>query len=718
MRRSLCSNLFRKGANQNKRLLPNNSQETRIQSGLRRSRPIPEFESHHSNNQQERSFWSYPKRKNVDKQDKNDVGLADPEISMPARHTNYPTEPYDAEIQALLDSPMGTAFGPSMWVQAEKYLEYILEKEDIPQAFRLLDRLVQERDAKVKLNHDLIYLTVQQWLTMYTNQQRHATKYPISIYPPLTVWRKLEAYQREGVLLESRTLHRVMEGTALVKWKKSDSGPVLAEAILEKMMNQSKHEHPMLRPSTFTFNAVLMAWEGAAHLESPSSHMCQVEAPTRALQLLEQLKTLYQTGWGNELVPNRNTYRRVMNIFARKGDGDRVEALLEELYGAYLEHGHEHENLMPTTAFFSCVLYAWSKSKDPLAAERAVVILDRMLELEKGGEIPGLHVTAIFFNIVMVCWSRRRSEESAVKVQALFDRLVELSKTDSNKKPIGGSYTALMTTWSRLDAEKADVAFLMWKREHDAGNCDMRMDSKLFGSLIGAWYNSKAPDRAERCDKLLQYALEANLEFWEPTVTVFNMTIHAFCRKKTLEGVERAEALLRQMEAYRKTQKSSDLKPTINTYVPVIHTWAALGHVERADGLLREWFEQHGQEEEAEISTEISKKKRSLDTRTFNQVLKAWLTKASILPQAADRAEEMLLNMSRLGVKPDSTSFQFALDCRRRSRSSIQGEQGNVAPRIEQVIALLDREYKRGGLVNLNNESYLGLRQGWSVLTI
>jgi hypothetical protein len=41
-----------------------------------------------------------------------------------------------------------------------------------------------------------------------------------------------------------------------------------------------------------------------------------------------------------------------------------------------------------------------------------------------------------------------------------------------------------------------------------------------------------------------------------------------------------------------------------------------------------------------------------------------------------------------------------------------------VTPRIEQVIALLDREYKRGGLVNLNNESYLGLRQGWSVLTI
>ena len=67
---------------------------------------------------------------------------------------------------------------------------------------------------------------------------------------------------------------------------------------------------------------------------------------------------------------------------------------------------------------------------------------------------------------------------------------------------------------------------------------DMHMDSKLFGSLIDAWYNSTAYNRVERCGKLLPYALEANLEFWEPTVTVFNKTIHAFCRKKTLEGVD------------------------------------------------------------------------------------------------------------------------------------------------------------------------------------
>jgi hypothetical protein len=81
---------------------------------------------------------------------------------MLAQNTNHPTEPYDAEIQALLDISTGSVFGPSMWVQVEKCLKYVFEKEDIPQAFRLLDRLIQEHDAKVNLNHDLVYLTVQQ----------------------------------------------------------------------------------------------------------------------------------------------------------------------------------------------------------------------------------------------------------------------------------------------------------------------------------------------------------------------------------------------------------------------------------------------------------------------------------------------------------------------------------------------------------------------------
>jgi hypothetical protein len=421
---------------------------------------------------------------------------------------------------------------------------------------------------------------------------------------------------------------------------------------------------------------------------------------------LNQLKTLYETGWGAELMPDKNTYRRVMNIFAHNGDGDQVEALLEELYERYLDEGQD--NLLPTTPFFSLVLYAWSKSKDPMAAERASVILDRMLELEASDEIPGLQVTAACFNIVMVCFSRLRTKESTMQVQSLFDRLVELSKNDHVKRPIGGSYTALLTTWSHFDVAKAEEVFWTWKEEHDKGNCEMRMDSKLLGTLVAGWYKAKnQPDSAERCDKILQYALNANLK---SSVIVFNMTINAYCRKKTVEGVERAEALLRQMEDYQ-----DSMTPTIFSYAPIIHTWASLGRVERAEEFLLDWYSSASRDKKLNDSSSLKVKKR-MDTQTLNSVLKAWITKAKSNPQAASRAEELLLSIPQLGIKPNALSFQHVLECKQRAMRSSKEVQ-NDTDRVQQVLSFLDDEYKNGS-GGIKNESYLNLRKAFSLMTI
>jgi hypothetical protein len=389
-----------------------------------------------------------------------------PNIDMPPRMMNEQDSQLAStsrrELLKLIEAPIGS-FRADTWMQAERSLRWIVDQqEDIPQAFSLLDRMVSETDSRVHLSHELLYLVVNQWCIVYTKHKRYPSSSKArSVLPPLAIWRKLEAYQRSGIQMESRIYHRVLEGTALCKSRQPQQGPALAETILERMMSYSKSKNPLLRPSTFTFNAVLAAWESVSQTAP--------EAPKKALDLLNRLKTLYDAGWGRDAMPDRTTYRRVMNLFAHKGDGDQVEALLEELYTLDLESGQQYENLKPTTPFFSLVLYAWSKSKDPHAADRATVILERMLELEKSGDIPGLQVNAFCFNTVMICWSKQRSDESAVRVQALFDRLVELSQTDPLKRPIGGSYAALISTWSRVDPQKAETVMWQWKEQHDLG---------------------------------------------------------------------------------------------------------------------------------------------------------------------------------------------------------------------------------------------------------
>ena len=691
-----------------------------IQQRTSLRRPLPRTPTstvhHPTSDIATRSIWSYlssvvstnnNNNNNHNESDKKpDVVEGDkPTIDMPPRMMNEQesqiTSTSRREVKQLIDAPIGS-FRAGTWMQAERSLRWIVDQEDIPQAFSLLDRMVSETDSHIHLSHELLYLVVNQWCIVYTKHKRYRTSSRArSVLPPLAIWHKLEAYQRTGIQMDSRIYHRVLEGTALCKSKKPQEGPLLAEAILKRMMTYSKSKNRLLRPSTFTFNAVLAAWESVSQT-SP-------EAPKKALDLLHRLKTLYDAGWGRDAMPDRTPYRRVMNLFAHKGDGDQVEALLEELYTLYFESGQQYDNLKPTTPFFSLVLYAWSKSKDPRAADRATVILERMLELEESGDIPGLQVNAACFNIVMICWSKQRSDESAVRVQALFDRLVELSPTDPLKLPIGGSYAALISTWSRVDPQKAEKVMWEWKDQDNRGMCEMRVDERMFNTLIAGWYHSKIPQAADRCDRLLQHAIDGDLNTCEPTIVAFNMAINAWARKNTWNDMEKAEVLLRQVEAYGKTINTG-LKPSTLTYVPVIHGWASIGQVERADGLLREWFLKY------DANDNPSSKKEGLDTRTFNKVLKAWLAKAPIMPEAAERAEDLLLSMNAFGVRPTGSSFQIVLDCRHRSSNTRAGfPKPPPSARATELIDMLDELYRDGRWGNsISKESYWTLRNGWA----
>lgn len=609
-------------------------------------------------------------------------------------------EKMQESVDLILNAPIGS-FPPNTWPEAHKVIEHIAETEKISEAFRILDRLAKEPNARTNLSHEAVYTVVQKWFTMCHQQKR-------IVFPPMKVWQSIEAYEKAGIVMESRTYHRIIEALAIGKFSKPSNkygpvGPLLAEKILEQMAEKSSHSNPVIRPSTYTFNAVLVAWQNAASRSS----WAKKEAPQRSLALLNKLKMLYDAGWGPELLPDKDVYRRVMNTFAHRGDADQVEALLEELYDQYWDEG-QPANLLPTSSHFSLVLFAWSKSNDPTAAQRANDILERMLEMERSGEIPGLQVSAFCFNIVMICMSRARTKESASEVQKLFERMVEYSKKDKSKKPVGGSYTALIASWSSVDAAKAEEVFWKWKEEHENGNCGMKLDSKLLGTLIAGCYKSKTiPDTAERCDRLLQFALGADLKTFEPSVVLFNMTINAYCRKKTKEGVQRAEELLHQMEDYKDC-----MSPTIFSYVPIIQTLAGLGHVERAEELLLEWYSSDGRNRKANNSPSMKMKKR-LDTQTFNSLFRAWLAKSKIHPEAAARAEELLLTMRRLGVGTNALSFQLVLQCRERvNRSSTQTTRD--LERVDGIVSFLYDEYKSGAPIK--NDTLLKMVNDWSAL--
>jgi hypothetical protein len=586
--------------------------------------------------------------------------------------------------------------------------------------------MAKDPKAPTEMNNEILFTVVQEWLMAYNRFLKAPPKEKPTTYlhSPMSVWRRFERYLENGIPIESRILHRILDSTAIVKSKKLN-GPALAETILHRMMELSKRQNPDIRPSAYTFNAVIASWEAAATVSSPTSKQALQEAPERAMLLLERLKGLYAAGWGEEFLPDRHSYRRVMNLYAHRGDGDQVEALMEELYALYQKYGYT--TLLPTTHMFSIVLYAWSKSNDPDASERANTLLQHMLQMEKDRVIPGFKVNSFCFNIVMLCWSKQRSRESAEMAQTVFDQMVELSENDPSKRPIPGSYATLIYTWSFHDPKKAEEALWGWRAESLAGTCQMRMDNKVFTSLLSGWFHSKDPDAAMRCDRLLTYALDGQFgDSWWPQAIDFNMTINAYCRRYYPKEIERAEAMLAEMTD-EKYKSRGFLGATSPAYVSVIHALARLGKADRADKWLHQWFSQRDRTAAADLdanimdasmtdSTEGSKKKQS--HRTFNRVLKAWLSKALVIPEAAIRAEELLLKMEGWGVKANIGSFQYVLECRKKNQKEYgAGDKLGQVDRATRILAMLDREYASGTL-NTDKATYLAVRREWALEAI
>jgi len=645
------------------------------------------------------------------------------DMQMPLRTNFRVHRDCHREIVDLLGCSIEEVLDSSTWIKADACAQQASEKGDFNLAFELLERMAEDPHASTEMNGETVYLVVEQWLEAYGRYHKSSkgtfTQY---MYGPITVWRKIESFLQRGIPVSSRTLHRILEATALIRSKKL-TGPVLAETILETMLTLGRFQNPEIRPSIYTFNAVMASWEAVAVF--PWRQQAAKEAPERCLKLLERAKALYDAGWGEELLPDKISYRRVMNLYAQMGDGEKVEELLEELYESFLIHGHK--NQLPTAPLFSLVLFAWSKSNDLMAAERAATILNRMLELERNKELPGFKVTAFCFNIAMVCWSKQRTRKSAIKAQKLYDDMVAMSETDPSKKPIAGSYAAIVQTWSYVDPKRAEDILWTWKREHSLGNCDMRMDPKLFCSLIAGWCGSKYPDSAKRCDKLLQYAIDGNFGgTWEPNLTPFIKTINAYCRTKTAEDVARAEELLTQMKTLAKSGRKFP-KPTAASYSPVIKELTRRGQVEKAEMLLYECFDRDDSDfpgEEVDHyrngdDASNGHRGRHLRVGIINRVLKAWVSKATVLPEAADRAEDLLLKMKEWGVKPNLGSFQFVLACRKRANDEHRQltQTPDFVSRANQILAFLDKEYEAGDL-NADKSSYLSTRRDWALATV
>jgi pentatricopeptide repeat protein len=112
-------------------------------------------------------------------------------------------------------------------------------------------------------------------------------------------------------------------------WSKSESpdAPQHAESILERMTQQHAWGALDTKPNTVSYNTMINCWAKSN----------RKDAPDAAQKLLLRMKQQYNAG-DESVRPNSTiTYSAVISVFARAGQAERAEALLEEMYSDYLD---------------------------------------------------------------------------------------------------------------------------------------------------------------------------------------------------------------------------------------------------------------------------------------------------------------------------------------------------------------------------------------------
>ena len=487
--------------------------------------------------------------------------------------------------------------------------------------FILLDKLVKEPNARHYLTPDIIGSVMYKWCECMEDREKrskgnnnnnyyynnelaeergrgshasfHRRKRFGRLHRATTVWNKLDTYQRKyGIQLDTRICHTMIRGfkiAGLSNFPEHDPlfHPKQARGVLDWMIQLSGKggkdggDNPLIRPSTQTYDFVLSAYN-----TSMGSRVAKEEAVEHCLELLQQLRSYYTSGWGNDYIPDHGIYKKVLMQLVHTGNGPKAEEILEDLFHLYYVETDElqPQALQPRVSHFTLVLMAYSnyhlmnqdrydekanqqkqrgqrlqeedridniydddqfeidsvdhkKHEDLVfAAERASLILQRMVELEKislGTEssnvtdadasddngtvsslgrdgdndtnddedddeiesLPKLHQFKVFptnFNIVIQCWSRVRSKEAAFKAAEIYQQLVDLQKIDPrSKRPTDHTYHHLIHSWNIHDPEVAEEYFWDWKAKYDLGQCSGMPESTRhhsFEKLIFGYY--------------------------------------------------------------------------------------------------------------------------------------------------------------------------------------------------------------------------------------
>jgi hypothetical protein len=350
-------------------------------------------------------------------------------------------------------------------------------------------------------------------------------------------------------------------------WAKSKGRQAIQriEALVLRMEQLSKKNHPELQPNIISYNTIIGAYAELGEAKQAQKSLRRVEnysfvipdeisyysvisAWTRnknkllgAQKALAILKHMEQRCENNSsaISPTNVGYATVINAFAQCGEAEMAESILNFMDSAYQKG---NKNLKPTILSFNTVCNAFAKSQSRDAADRAMVILERM---KKGKYQPDI----ITYTSVLDALSKQGTEESAEKALDLLQSLErEYDATKNTKiKPNIRTYTSVVNAISRSKLEPRRAHDMMDHIEdmnRKSSHQEIKLDVVCYNAVINAWGWSEEPDKAIMANSILERMLERYVDGnkdAKPDLITLNSLLNA-CAFTKHKDIERAAA--------------------------------------------------------------------------------------------------------------------------------------------------------------------------------
>lgn len=186
-------------------------------------------------------------------------------------------------------------------------------------------------------------------------------------------------------------------------------------------------------PNVFHYNSILNAWANSGEKG------CAEKTEALLFQLEKSISTDAGDGSGSLLdgvLPNTVSYNVCIDAYAKDGNGQQAEALLNRMDEFY--QTRKNRDCMPNTRSYNTVMNAYAKSLEQNAASKAETILRKMERLYKESDESDIRIKPDFISYATVinAWGRSFEYEKANKVLSLYREMLEsYRKGDKSLRP-------------------------------------------------------------------------------------------------------------------------------------------------------------------------------------------------------------------------------------------------------------------------------------------